>query len=154
MELYLIQSIAACVGAAAFAGIFNLPKRYLPIAALAGFLSYSAWYLSYYHMAQNDFFANIIAGAAAQAFAEIAARLCKTPNTLFYISAIIPLVPGGALFRTLSAVVRADWSAARSFGVATLFTAAGIAVGITAVSAIVLLIRSARKKCLIGKQKT
>ncbi len=48
-------------------------------------------------------------GALGLALAsEILARKCKTPVTTFLVCALIPLVPGGGMYRTMLAAIRGD----------------------------------------------
>ena len=63
------------------------------------------------------------------------AKVLKTPATLFVIPAIIPLVPGGSLFYTMSCAVHGDLENARLYGTRTGECALAIAAGISIVLA-------------------
>lgn len=136
-----IQLAGAFFGSMGFALLFGLPRRYLFAASLGGLLAWAVYLLadSLLHMA---FLSNLLAAAFSVFYAEALARLLKTPATLFLTTAILPLVPGGSLYETMSHVVRGEMELARNCGNATLSTALAIAVGIS----IVLAIRELRPK--------
>ena len=135
-----------------FALLFHLPRRYLLPASLAGMLAWGV-YLGSDALWQNVFLSNLIAAALGQLLSEFLARLFKCPTTLFYIPAIVPLIPGGSLFRTIDAVVHSDPGRAVTFGKTTLLSALGIAAGISAVAAVTVILRKAKsKRCAIGER--
>ena len=82
----------------------------------------------------------------AMLYAEVLARLRKTPSTVYLIPAIITLIPGGALYYTMQNLV--IWDAERfiHYGLYTVQTVLGIAVGIIAVAAIFSVINAAFRK--------
>ena len=110
-------------------------RRYLFAASLGGLFAWAAYLLadSLLHAA---FLSNLLAAAFSVFYAEALARLLKTPATLFLTTAILPLVPGGSLYETMSHAVRGEMELVRSCGNATLSTALAIAVGISIVLAI------------------
>ena len=66
---------------------------------------------------------------------EDMARVEKAPATVFYIPALIPLVPGGSLYYAMSYAVRSDWDMVGRYGSATFYCALGIACGMSIVLA-------------------
>ncbi len=136
-----IQLAGAFFGSMGFALLFGLPRRYLFAASLGGLLAWGVYLLAdgFLHAA---FLSNLLAAAFSILYAEALAHLLKCPATLFLTPAILPLVPGGSLYETMSHVVRGETELARSCGTATLSTALAIAVGIS----IVLAIRELRPK--------
>ena len=64
------------------------------------------------------------------------AHKIKTPATIMIIIGIIPLVPGAKLYYTMEGIVQSDKAKISKFGGEALMIAAGIAVGIIAVTAI------------------
>ena len=67
---------------------------------------------------------------------EIAARLLKKTSTLFLISALIPIVPGIGLYRTMRYLVENNMSMAAQVGSETLMGVCAIALAITVSSII------------------
>lgn len=72
----------------------------------------------------------LVGSAALTAYAEIMARVQKCPTTLFIVAGSIPLIPGGALYRTMSYAINKDWQAFFNQGLETLLLAVAISAGI------------------------
>ena len=116
-------------------------RKYLFFASLGALLGWGV-YLVTDGLLDSYFLPPLAAAAFAVTYAELMARALKTPATLFVIPAIIPLVPGGSLFYTMSYAVRGDAENARLFGLQTLESALAIAFGIS----LVLALRELRTK--------
>lgn len=137
MDAYaLIQLATSFLGALGFALFFNVSIRRIPIAAIGGLLTWAIYWALFQLMGQI-FVPCVIASTFAAAYAEIAARLCRIPTTVFFIIAVIPLVPGRGLFYTMSDAVNANWDRFAVDSTSTLLFAAGIAAGICIVTACV-----------------
>lgn len=81
-----------------------------------------------------------LAGAlAVAAFSEILRLFWHTPATVFLIPGLLPLVPGGGMFKTMRAAVQGLSSEALSLLYTTLLAAGAIALGIALVSGVVKL---------------
>ncbi len=145
-----IQLLTALTGSLGFALVFRLRARLLPWAALGGCLCWGS-YLLLSSLAGGSFFPCLLASAAAELYAEILARLLRVPSTLFYIPAVIPLVPGGTLFHAMSAVVRNDWAAASAYGTATGIAALAIAMGMSLIWALVFMLREVSRRMAARK---
>ncbi|MBO5496875.1 MAG: threonine/serine exporter family protein [Clostridia bacterium] len=130
-----IQLAGAFFGSMGFALLFGLPRRYLFVASLGGLLAWAVYLLAD-NLLHMTFQANLLAAAFSVFYAEALARRLKTPATLFLTTAILPLVPGGSLYETMSHAVRGEMELVRSCGNATLSTALAIALGISIVLAI------------------
>jgi len=102
-------------------------------------------YLFVFHLFSGGvLLSSLFAAAAGQLNAEILARIRKSPTTVFFIPAIIPLIPGGSLYRCMDAAVGKDWALFRRFGSETFLTALGIAIGISFVSGLLIVFRKAK----------
>ncbi len=138
---HVVQIAAAFFGSLGFALLFGLRRRYLLPASLGGLLSW-ALYLLLEHLLSSPFLACFAASAFSMVYAELLAHWMRSPTTLFVIPAIIPLVPGGSLYYTMSYAVHGDLEDARLFGTQTGECALAIAAGIS----IVLAFRELRTK--------
>ena len=136
----IIQLAAAGVGTLGFSLIFRIRKKLLPFVVLGGILNWGVYLLMVYY-GGNEFFSCFIASAFAGVYSECMARLIKAPTILFVISALIPSIPGGSLYYTMSAAVSNDWAGMRAYGYKTLQTALGIAAGISVVWAVMIIFR-------------
>lgn len=126
-----------------FSILFNIRKENLIYASLGGGLGY----LTYESLVLAGITHNTSLFLAAISFAtysEIMARVRKTTDTTFAISALIPLVPGKGMYLTMMAVINNDTATAVNTGLATLADATLLAVGIIFVSTIVKLSRNAK----------
>ena len=144
MEADLIQLLAAYLGAMAYAVLIRLRLRLVPWAGLGGCLCWGCYLVSVAYFG-GVFLPCLLAATLAELYSELLARLLRAPSTLFCIPGVIPLVPGSALFNTMSAVVRNDWPAARSYGATTGVSALAIAIGISLVWALLFMIREGRR---------
>ena len=129
MKDIIIQLISAFAGSLGFTLVFQLRKKLLVAASVGGLLNWGA-YLLLSRLFKNEFVPCFLAAAVAVVYCELSARVFKAPVTLFLVPAVIPSVPGGSLFYTMSSIVQKDWEAAKSYGMITAEFALGIAAGI------------------------
>ena len=142
---YIIQILSGILGSIGFALVFNLKKDKLPYIVFGSGMSW-AIYLICYHFTENLFLSNVAASIFCTASAEILARWRKAPTTLFLLIHIIPLVPGGSLYRTMRSFVIKDQQSFTHNGMNTLYVSAGIAVGILIVTSIIHILNSYKKQ--------
>jgi len=142
----LIQLITSFFGSLGFALVFNVRKSNLIPCSVGGVLCCAVYLLCYEVFSLHLFLANLAAGAACQIYAECLARLLKTPATVFYITALVPMIPGGLLYRTMDAAVSRDWQNFFLRGAETVYTTLGLAIGISLVSGILHLFLQKTKK--------
>ncbi len=126
----IIQLIAAFFGAMGFAIVFNVRHSLVIYGALGGLLSWGLFLLME-DVFVNPFIACLISSAFSAFYAEIMARIKKTPASVFFIPSLIPHVPGGSLFYCMSAAVKSEWLSFKDYGIVTLQYAFGIACGIS-----------------------
>lgn len=105
-----VQILSSFIGALGFSILFNMRGKKLFFAGLGGFVSWTV-YLVLASMTTSTFLPNLAASMAATIYAEVLARLSKSPATIFLIGAIIPLVPGGQLYYTMNYAVAKNWGA-------------------------------------------
>lgn len=136
----IVTLVTAVLGSLGFSILFYMRPRRLPLAALAGFLT-CAVYLAVKIPGGGELVSNLLAALAGAVFAEITARLTKAPVPVYLLPGLIPLVPGGALYETMSHLVSGDYAGAGAFGLKTLQIAVGIAGGIITASVLGLFLR-------------
>ena len=121
-----VQIISCALAAFFFALLLNQPRKTMLFSALFAGLGYGIFLL----LGQSTlgyFCATLFIGVAC----EICARLMKKISTLFITSALIPLVPGVGLYRTMRYLVQGEYHMAISCGTETLMGICAIALGIT-----------------------
>lgn len=130
-----IQVITAGLGAYGYSILFNIRRDKLIYATVGGAVTWLI-YILVSGIVPNIFLSNMLAAAFATLYAEILARMKKAPTTVFLIPSIIPLIPGGGLFYTMSAVINNNPEQFEHYFVSTIHTALGISIGIMFMSLI------------------
>lgn len=142
----IIQLIASFFGSLGFSLLFNVQRKKLLPCALGGVLVWIVYLFCVYFLSLDLLAASVACAAACQLFAEIMARKMKAPTTTFCIPALVPLIPGGALYRTMEAVISRNWQLFRVHGGTTLKVTIGIAIGLSLISASVFLLGKVKRK--------
>lgn len=136
MQENLVLILAAGIGSAGFAFLFNSSKVQILCAATSG-LAVSGLYLLLASHYDSILLNNMLCAMFVTLYAELFARLLKAPSSVFLFPAIISLVPGGFLYYSMVGLVTGDSGAAWQNANATLLTALGIAMGILVISVVV-----------------
>lgn len=136
-----IQLATAFVGSLGFAILFNIRGKKLIYAALGGLLSWAV-YLGAGLINENPYFCGFVATIVITLYGEIMARLFKSPVTVFLVSATIPLIPGAALYRTMSNLMGKNYGSFLAQGSYTLLFAASMAAGMTVTTVLFRLVWS------------
>lgn len=131
----MILIITGTVGTLGFALVMNLKKKRILYAVIGGCLT-SILYVIMIKITTDDFVINLFPTMAAVIYSEMIARMLKAPVTIFMIPSLVPLIPGGALYRTMSYVITSNKELSALYGIQTIKIAFSIAVGIVAVSSI------------------
>ncbi len=97
----LLKIIGAVVGTYGFGILFKLKPKLLLFATLDALVTTVVYFVFYSLLDGNDFVCNMIAAFFTSVLAEIFARVCKAPATVFLLPGCIPLVPGGTLYYTM-----------------------------------------------------
>lgn len=130
---YVIQLVSAFFGSMGFAILFNIKKKHLITGSLGGFVSWGVYLLVFYFF-KSETLGFFFGAVAANLFAEIYARIMKTPTTTILVTSLIPLIPGGALYYTMRYFYNKEWELFTGNGLRTVSLALAIALGIIAVS--------------------
>ena len=136
MEKWGIPILSAAVGALTFAMFFGIKSKKLIWCTIGGALTW-ATYLVSLELGAMDAGAYALGAAAGTLYAEILARLVKTPVTMFALTSLIPMVPGGALYYTMLGLMRGDTEAFAEKAFYTLTAAASMAMGMFAATMLV-----------------
>ena len=126
--VYLIQLITAFLGSLGFALVFHVRRERLLLASLGGLLAWGAYLLMGF-VSDQDVVRYFFASVALTVYAETMARVVKSPATLFLITASIPLVPGGSLYRTMQFFMQNNLEAFSKQALTTVLLAVAIAIG-------------------------
>lgn len=127
--------IFSTIACAAFAVSYNIRPKNLIIASLAALLT-ECVSEGMMFMGSDEFAACFAAGAVGALYSEIMARILKNPANMYLIISIIPLVPGGMLYSTMSAFVSGDINKGLELSARVIGIAGAIAVGVFFVFAV------------------
>ena len=136
--IYIIQLITAFLGSLGFGITFNIRGKKLFCAALGSFFAWGTFLLLGI-FTENEPIRYLIASLIVSVYAEIMARIQRTPTTTYLVTSMISLIPGGILYRTMSYAFSRDWKAFFESGIYTLSLAAALAIGIITVTSAVFI---------------
>lgn len=125
----IIQIITGFIGSCGFAILFNVRGRRLVFAALGGFISWTLFVI-FSRFVPSEPANYFMVSFLMSIYAEVMARLLKSPTSAFITIALIPLIPGGSLYYTMSFALEADLEKFFHKAVYTLQLAAALALGI------------------------
>lgn len=119
-----------------FAFFFNVRRKHVAIAVVGGLVAWVIFYICT-NLLGGVFIPCVLASTFAAIYAEALSRKLKVPNAVFFTIAVISMVPGRGLYYTMNSAVNADFASCAMYAQSTLMYAAGIAVGICLIAAIV-----------------
>ncbi len=130
MEMhYIVQLVSIFVGSVGFALLFNVRTPKLFGCAFGGFLAWG-FYLCLGFVVENEVARYFLASMFLTVYAEIMARVRKSPDTIYIICAAIPLFPGGFLYNAMHSAVEGNRDEFLTAMLHTLLLAAAIALGV------------------------
>lgn len=125
--------IGSWIASLGFGILFNIKGKNLLFAAIGGSIG-GFLYQVCIEAGLSEINAMFFASMGFSFYSEILARLAKTPVTTFIICALIPLVPGGGMYRTMLAAIQGDVMKALTTGLNTFIIAGALVLGILLVS--------------------
>ena len=151
----LKETMAACLGSAAFAVLFEISRvHWLPCSLIGA----GGWFV-YAMLSYNAICGKTISILCAALFITLISRAAairmKVPAIILLTAGLFPLVPGAGIFWTAYYAVLGNQAAAVSNGFTALKTAGAIALGICLMYQIPnsIIIKISRIKWLEKKQK-
>ncbi len=129
----VLQIFTGFLGSCGFAALYNIRGRRFLFAALGGLLSW-AFFLLLNMAIQGEILCYYIVAVLISLYAEIMARVLKTPTTTFIMTSLIPLVPGSSLYYTMTTAFSGNMDGFIERGLQTLGLAGALAAGIITVA--------------------
>lgn len=111
-----------------FCPLLHVPRRAVPVASLLGAASCGA-YLLMLALGSGEVFALFAASAAVAILCDVLARRMRMIATIFMCAALIPLVPGLGLYRTMRLLLQGEPASGLAQGLHTLLAVGAIALG-------------------------
>ena len=128
-----LQIAWALTGSLGFSLLYSLRGKRLLWASLGGAVAWAVYIFVSYYSNGNLFLCGTVSAMVATAYSEVFARILKTPKTAFIFPAIVPMVPGGGLYYTMSNLITKDYTKAIEYALNTFTTAIALAFGIVVV---------------------
>lgn len=129
------QTVGAFVAVLGFSIILEVPRKYIVYAGAIGAYGWLI-YLWMVRLGCSVPVSNLIAAIFISIGAQIMARICKTPVTVYNIAGIMPLVPGAGMYRIVYFALQGESSLVTFYINQTLQIAGMISVGIFLVDAV------------------
>lgn len=124
-----LQIIAGFIGSLGFAILYNIRGKRLLFAALGGLFSWGL-FIIFNKIIPNEALNYFLVAFIISVYAEIMARVIKTPTTTFITTSLIPLIPGGSLYYTMTYAFESDIERFIQKAIYTLQLASALALGI------------------------
>ena len=140
-----MNALLAFIGSFATSLTFNIKGHKLVFAGFSGLIGYFV-YSVVFHITGHSNFAILIGATVVGLYSETAARVLKSPATVFSIPGILPLVPGIAAYEMIRFLVGSEPVSAVGKLTETLGGAGAIAFGIMIVTAVFRSVTGTRSK--------
>ena len=129
VAMLLIKAYAAFSSIIAFSIVFGMPKNLLKYATIVGVVSWVIYsYLLYIEV--DIVLQAFITGLIVAGMSHIFARVLKAPVTIFLVPGILPLVPGGPIYRSVYYFINDNSGLGNMYFTQTLQIAEAIAMSI------------------------
>ncbi len=129
MKDALLQIVMGAIGSMGFAILFNIRGKRFLAAAFGAVLSWGTFLLLSQYI-KDDAVCYFLASVLTSFYAEIMARVLKSPTTTFIITSLIPLVPGSSLYYTMAYAFESSNEKFASRAVETLKLSSALALGV------------------------
>ena len=145
--LFFVKLAGAFFAGAALSVAFQIPRKYFVSAGITAAIGWAA-YLITAAMGWNMIWANYTATLCISFTSQVLARKKRVPATMFLIPGIIPIVPGGGMYRIIWSMLYETSREASIHFYETLLMAGAIALGIFTVDTFfrILQLGSGRKE--------
>ena len=125
----IIQILSGFIGSIGFAVLFVIRGKRLVAATTGGLLSWLLFIILGRYIA-NEPVRYFIVALVISAYAEAMARLLKSPTTTFITTSLVPLIPGGSLYYTMTHIFQGNMDAFLQKAIYTLQLTSALALDI------------------------
>lgn len=141
MMIHVLSVLCASLAALGFGIFFNLRGSKLWTAAIGGGIGWLFFLLA---EPGGDLVRYCTASAAITLYAEVMARIQRTPVTVYLVPALIPLVPGGLIYEAMLHALGGRNDLFLSVGLHALTITGALTLGIVTVSSLMRLVYARR----------
>lgn len=135
MSEAVLSVVTSFFGSLGFTLLYNTRGKRILIPSLGG-AAFWGIYLIFLHYVKNEYLGFFAVAILITIYAEIWARILKTPATTVLMPTVIPFIPGGALYYAVSAALRMDMPVFAEKARLALGLAVALAAGIMVVTSL------------------
>ncbi len=135
IDVIIIQVITSLIGTLGFCFLFNVRGKKLFFASIGGALSWLLFLVLGFWI-ENEPLRYFIVSLCSTIYAEILARILKTPATTFSIITLVPLIPGGSLYHTMTTALSGNMEQFVPKLIYTIELAVALSLGLVIVTAL------------------
>lgn len=135
MNQDILMIIASFFGSLGFTILYQTRGWRILIPSVGGAVFWSM-YLAFLRFYNNEYLGYFLSAILITVYAEIWARVLKTPATTVLMPTVIPFIPGGALYYAINAALQMDMSTFAEKSRLALGLAAALAAGIMLVTSL------------------
>lgn len=128
-----MQFILCTVGCIGFGMMYNVQGSKLFYASVGALLDWTVYYIVA-QFTDSAFLPVFAASTAVAVFAQVMARVCKSPATIFLTVSIFPMIPGARLYYMMYDIVMGNMEGAQMELIKLLTILIAIATGFIVVS--------------------
>lgn len=133
MTHYITLVLSGAIGSLGFSLLFSIKNKHLLSSLFGGFLT-GLVYVIMINLTDNICLQNVIPSIVGTFYCSILAYISQLPISIYTIPAIVPLVPGGNLYYTMSYLVTGQKEEFLRCGIETLLACVGISMGVIIVT--------------------
>ena len=142
-----IEVISAFLVSLSFGFLFNIKGKYLVLSGIGGSVGWFVYKLALM-FGYSESFSMFLCSVAFSCYSEICARKFQTPVTLLSVCALIPVVPGYGVYKSMYAFLIGDYINAIDYSTNTLYNAGALALGVILISSLFKLFKKISKKAV------
>ncbi len=140
-----IEIISAFFVSLSFGFLFNIKGKYLILSGIGGSIGWFIYKLALlFNYSQS--FSMFLCAVGFSCYSEVCARKFQTPVTILSVCALIPVVPGYGVYKSMYAFLIGDYINAIEYSTNTLYNAGALALGVILISSLFKLFKKISKK--------
>lgn len=136
----ILQVFAGFMGSLGFGILFQIREKRLLAGAAGGLLSW-LFFVLLNRAVNSEVLTYFLVAVILSVYAEIMARILKSPASTFNIISLIPMIPGGSLYHTMVSAFKTDQGDFLQKAIHTLQLASALALGIVVVTTLTRLVQ-------------
>lgn len=124
----LIKLCFSFIASSATAVLYNVERRLLVYCGMSGMFTW-LMYSFFSSLSLSEALASLLALLCLTFLSRLFNKITQIPTMIFNVSGIMPIVPGGLLFKTFNNLADKHYELALTYGVQAVLVAGAIAVG-------------------------